>query len=74
MTTYREIQDWVRHRYGFVPQTCWIAHIKELHGLPLREAPNRRGGRAKPCPSERAEPIEDAFRHFGMLPRTGASR
>jgi hypothetical protein len=72
MTSYRQIQEWVRQRYGFVPQTCWIAHMKELHGLPLRDAPNRRGERVKPCPPERRGPIEEAFRHFGMVSRAAS--
>jgi hypothetical protein len=28
---------------GIVTHTGWIAHIKEVHGLPVRRAPNRRG-------------------------------
>ena len=67
MATYGKIQQWVRARYGFVPQTCWIAHCKELNGLPVRVAPNRAcGGREKPCPPEKRAAIEAAFRHFGL--------
>ena len=33
--TYLEIQKWVYRRHGFIPKTCWIAHCKELCGLPL---------------------------------------
>ena len=67
MATYREIQDWVRRRHGWTPKTCWIAHCKELSGLPRRDAPNRRGGaRAVPFPPEKRPPIFDAFRRLGM--------
>jgi len=62
--TYKEIQQWVKQHFGFVPQTCWIAHCKELIGLPLREAPNRQGASVEPCPPEKREAIERAFRHF----------
>jgi hypothetical protein len=36
--TYLEIQKWVYRRHGFIPKTCWIAHRKELCGLPLGAA------------------------------------
>jgi hypothetical protein len=66
--TYREIQKWVETQFGFRPETCWIAHCKELCGMPLGEAPNRRGNeRAKPCPPEKRPAIRKAFQHFGML-------
>ena len=41
MATYKEIQDRVWEMHGWVPQTCWIAHCKELKGLPLGRAHNR---------------------------------
>jgi hypothetical protein len=69
LPTYKEIQKWVAENYGFVPETCWIAHCKEMHGLPVRIAGNRgRAGRVKPCPREKVRGITAAFRHFGMLP------
>ncbi len=68
MAPYREIQLWVRQRFGFVPQTCWIAHVKEIHGLPKRTSWNREGPeRVKPCPPEKRPAIEAAFKHFGMI-------
>jgi hypothetical protein len=67
--TYKDIQAWVKDRFGFVPKTCWIAHRKEAHGLPLGRAPNRRGSqREEPCPPDKKAPIDLAFRHFGMIP------
>ena len=68
MGTYRQIQDWVKERHGFKPKTCWIAHCKELCGLPKRDAPNRQGEqRVQPCPPEKQAAIEEALGHFGML-------
>ncbi len=68
MATYCDIQDWVRDQYGFVPKTCWIAHCKELNGVPVRKAPNRRTEeRMVPCPDKGRDAIEAAFRHFGLL-------
>lgn len=67
MATYKQIQEYVRNKYSFVPQTCWIAHAKEISGLPVRKSHRRVGERVKPCPPDKLEPIQDAFRHFGML-------
>ncbi len=41
--TYRGMRKWVLQNYGFEPETCWIAHSKELHGLPLGATHNRSG-------------------------------
>ena len=69
MPTYKQIQTWVRSRYGWTPETCWIAHCKELSRIPVGRAWNRQdGGRAKPCPPDRQEAIFEAFRHFGIIP------
>jgi hypothetical protein len=47
--TYQEIQSWVQKEFGFKPETCWIAHCKEINGLPLGVAPNQQGEeRVKP--------------------------
>jgi hypothetical protein len=55
--------------HGFQPKTCWIAHCKELQGVPLRKAANRRGKeRLDPCPPDKRTAIIQAFRRFGMLP------
>jgi 23S rRNA (uracil1939-C5)-methyltransferase len=67
--TYQEIQKWVEQHHGFQPKTGWIAHCKELQGVPLREAANRRGTeRLDPCPPDKRTAIIQAFRHFGMVP------
>ena len=69
MGTYKEIRDWVKDNHGFVPRTCWIAHCKELAGVPVRAAPNRVGpDRVVPCPCARREAITDALRHFKVIP------
>jgi len=38
LATYLEIQRWVEEEFGFTPETCWIAHCKELYGLPVDRA------------------------------------
>jgi hypothetical protein len=69
MATSAEIQKFVRRHDGFIPTTGWIAHVKEVHGIPtLREANRVRRGRAiEPCPPEKREAIEEALRHFGVI-------
>lgn len=69
MATYREIQDWMQLNYGFAVKTCWIAHVKEICSLELRNAPNRldETTRTNPCPPAKIEPIKQAFRHFKMI-------
>lgn len=68
MATYQQIQEYVKQKYGFVPQTCWIAHVKELSGLAVHRAVNRRGSkRVKPCPPDRQAQIREALKHFEML-------
>jgi hypothetical protein len=67
--TYTEIQKWVKIRFGYIPKTCWIAQCKQLFGLPVKVAWNRREAtRIVPCPLDKQHPIEKAFQHFGMLP------
>ncbi len=69
MSTYAAIQTYVKQTHGFVPKTCWIAHVKSLHGLPMRTAPNRASPQTRmvPCPPEKRPAIEDALRHFGVI-------
>ena len=63
MATYKEIIADIRGRHGVTVQTCWIAHVKELNGEPLRRAPNRIDptARQKPCPDWARPLIEDSM-------------
>lgn len=67
MATYRQIQNWVKQEHGFQPKTCWIAHCKELKGLPLRTAWNRDGNRHERCSERRRPMVFAAFQHFPAL-------
>jgi hypothetical protein len=69
MATYKQLQAYVKQQYGFVPKTCWIAHVKEMSGLHPSLAPNRYDSekREYPCPLDKIEPIRSAFRHFEMI-------
>jgi hypothetical protein len=72
--TYKAIHGWVKDRFGFAPKPCWIAHAKELLGLPVRCAPNRMraDSRSNPYPEHRKAALVAAFIHFGMIPKEGA--
>jgi hypothetical protein len=69
MATYKQIQEYVKQRHGYTPQTCWIAHVKELVGLKPNVSPNRRSvdKRVKPCPPNKQNDLIEAFRHFNMI-------
>jgi hypothetical protein len=69
IATYKGIQVWVKDKFGFVPKTCWIAHLKELLGLPKRVAPNRMrvDSRSNPCPEHRKAALIAAFIHFDII-------
>lgn len=68
MATYRQIQDAIRAEIGRVMQSCWIAHVKELNGVPLRKSPRDGAPRVKPCPDKYRPIIEAELRRQGMLP------
>ena len=61
--TDQEIQKWISRQHGFVPESAWLLHCKELFGL---AAP----GTAQienPCPPEKVAAIQQAFRRFGLI-------
>jgi hypothetical protein len=69
MATDAEIRKFVQRHHGFIPKTGWIAHVKEVHGVPTLRGANRarRGRDVEPCPQEKREAIEEALRHFGVI-------
>jgi len=68
MSTYQDAINDVKNRYGFIAQPCWIAHVKELNGVPTRKVWNRAGTRKKPCPSAKRPFLETSMRALGMIP------
>ncbi len=68
MATYKEISNWIKQKYSFTPKNCWIAHCKELYGLPHKASPRRYSEqRVYPCPEDKREIIKEAFEDLGML-------
>ena len=66
---YKKITDYIKETYGRTVKPCWIADIKERCGLPVKPAPNRidPNVRTNPCPDRYVEPIQNAFKYFGMI-------
>ncbi len=62
MAKYSEIQEYTKDTYGVNIETCWIAHVKEMHNLV-----DMNYDRKKPCPKDKVEVIEKTFKHFGMI-------
>jgi hypothetical protein len=63
--TDQEIQKWVAREHGFIPQSFWIAHCKELFGVTVAAGESRHDWQA--CPIDKRLAIKAAFRYFGML-------
>ncbi len=61
--TDQEIQKWISRQHGFVPESAWLLHCKELFGL---AAPGT-ALRENPCPPEKVAAIKQAFRRFGLI-------
>ena len=69
--TYREIEEWVREKYGFHVTNLNIAQVKQKHGIIERENSNKAesaDSKQPGCPEEKVKAIEDAMRHFQMIP------
>ena len=73
MARYSDIREYVKTNHGFTPKDCWIAHMKEVCGIPVRVSPNRYSAdkRVVPCPPDKMDAIKSAFIHFDMMPKTG---
>jgi len=67
MATYAEIQNFVKKKYDYTPKSCWIAHAKELSGIPVKKSPRRTGKRVYPFPRNKLKHIQKAFHHYVMM-------
>ena len=69
MATYKKIQEDVKKHNNCSVKTCWIAHVKELNNLPVRNAPNRVSPNVRqvPCPDDIRPIIEASMQRLGML-------
>ncbi|EPJ0398807.1 hypothetical protein [Providencia rettgeri] len=69
MATYKQIAEDVKKRINKTVKSCHIAHVKSMHGLTTRTAPNRISinERVYPCPDELIKEIEFTMRKFKMI-------
>ena len=69
MATYKQIQDYVKEKHGYIPRATWIAHAKEIYGLNPQMAVTRRSPdkRVNPCPTDKQDDLRKAFEHFNMI-------
>ena len=68
--TYREIEEWVRKKYGFQVTNLNIAQVKQKHGIIEREnynKPKSPDSKQPGCSEENVKAIEDALRYFQMI-------
>ena len=43
MASYQEIKNYVLEKHGYRVKSGWIAHAKEVYGIPVKKAGNRKG-------------------------------
>lgn len=69
MVTYKEIQNYIKMNYGQSVKTCWIADMKEMHGIPKQVATNRinKDSKIYPCPEDKKKMITEAFKYYKMI-------
>jgi hypothetical protein len=69
MATYKDIQAYIKVNKNIYVKTCWIADVKDKHGLSKRIAYNRisKTSKVSPCPEKYISVIEEAFMFFNML-------
>ena len=69
--TYEEIKTYVHEHTGLKVSCLYIAQVKAKHGIIERDCYNKakaEGNRVPKCPPEKEKAIEDALKHFQMIP------
>ena len=68
MASYQEIKNYVLEKHRHRVKSGWIAHAKEVYGIPVKKAGNRKGKeRLWPFPKKNLPLIKEAFEHFDMI-------
>ena len=69
--TYEEIKAYVLEHTGLKVSCLYIAQVKAKHGIIERDCYNKsktEDNRVPKCPLEKERAIEEALRHFQMIP------
>lgn len=69
MAIYKQIQEYIKKTHDVSIKSCWVAHAKEICGIPTRKANNRKNvnERLYPCPDDEFQLIKATFKKFGMI-------
>ena len=67
--TYQEIKAYVKEKYGLNVHTKYIAEVKRMCGLEMRENYNKskKNPEVKQYPQEKVEYIKDALRYYKLI-------
>ena len=69
--TYDEIKDYIFDKYRVKVSSLYIAQVKQKHGIIERDCynnPKKDNPKQPQCPPEKVKLIEEALRHFKMIP------
>lgn len=69
--TYDEIKDYIFDKHRVKVSSLYIAQIKQKHGIIERDCynnPKKDNPKQPQCPPEKVKLIEEALRHFKMIP------
>lgn len=69
--TYDEIKDYIFDTHRVKVSSLYIAQVKQMHGIIERDCYNnskKESPKQPQCPTEKVKLIEEALRHFKMIP------
>lgn len=69
--TYDEIKDYIFDKHRVKVSSLYIAQVKKKHGIIERDCYNnskKENPNQPQCPPEKVKLIEEALRHFKMIP------
>ena len=69
--TYDEIKDYIFDTYRVKVSSLYVAQVKQKHGIIERDCYNnskKESPKQPQCPPEKVKLIEEALRHFKMIP------
>lgn len=69
--TYDEIKDYIFDKHSVKVSSLYIAQVKQNHGIIERDCYNnskKESPKQPQCPPEKVKLIEEALRHFKMIP------
>ena len=67
MVSNDEIRLYMKEKYDIYAKNGWIAHAKDVYGIPLKSRQTKADERKWKCPTKRLEQFKEAFIHFNML-------